>query len=146
MNSGNAAIQLEPATDSGGPSRRSRRWWSTATTGLVAALFLQAVFAGAMLSGVEWARPAHRMTAAVIIAWTLLAAVVSTIMLGRIAGGPKLSLALFGLAAAEFLQMAAGSAVAKGANLMWLHIPLGVALVAFAGAAAAMARRLGGER
>ena len=50
---------------------------------------------------------------------------------------------VFLLAAAVFLQTAVGRATAKGDNLLWLHVPLGVALVGFAGQAAAVARKLG---
>jgi hypothetical protein len=36
-----------------------------------------------------------------------------------------------------------GTLSAKGANLLWVHVPLGVALVGFAAQAAAGVRRLG---
>jgi hypothetical protein len=122
-----------------------KRWWSGVTTLLVIAAFTEAVFAGAMLSGVGWARTAHTVNAAVLIASTLAAAVVSIVTLRRIPHGLKFGLTLLSLTAAVFLQAALGVLSAKGANLLWLHVPLGVALVGFAAQAAAGARRLGGE-
>jgi hypothetical protein len=110
---------------------------------LVVAIFAQAVFAGLMLSGVEWARAAHSATAIVLIASTLTAGLISLATLRRIAHGPKLGFTLLSLAAVVFLQTVVGRSVAEGANLMWVHVPLGVALVGFATQAVAGARRLG---
>lgn len=42
------------------PNRSLRRWWSAITVVLLVAVFAQAVFAGAMLSGVGWASDVHR--------------------------------------------------------------------------------------
>lgn len=58
---------------------------------------------------------------------------------------PKAGLrqAWVGLAAVILLQTALGRFSAAGANLLWLHVPLGVALVGFAAQAANAARRLG---
>jgi hypothetical protein len=122
-----------------------RQWWSVITTLLVVAIFTEAVFAGAMLSGAGWARTAHSVTAVVLIASTATAGLVAVITLRRIPHGAKLGLTLLSLAAVVFLQIAVGKLSAGGANLMWVHVPLGVALVGFAGLAAARARRLGGE-
>ena len=140
-----AAVHLDPATDSSQPSRKQRQWWSVITIVLVFAIFAQAVFAGAMLSGFDWGRTAHSVGAIVLIAATLSAGLVAIVTLRQITHGPKLGLTLLLLAAAIFLQTAVGRAAAKGDNLLWLHVPLGVALVGFAGQAVTGARRLGGE-
>lgn len=124
---------------------RSRQEWSIVAYLLVLVLFAQAVFAGAMLSGFDWAQTAHRVTALVVIASAIVAGLVSAITLRRVRHGLKFSLTLLGLAALLFLQAALGALSAKGANLLWLHVPLGVALVGIAGQAVASARRLGSE-
>jgi hypothetical protein len=139
-----AAGHLDASTESGQPVRRLRQWWSVITTLLVIAIFAQAVFAGAMLSGFVWGRAAHSMSAVALIAATLSAGLVSAVTLRRIARGPQLAVILLALAVVVFLQTAVGKFAADGANLMWLHVPLGVALLGFAGQAAAAARRLGG--
>jgi len=41
------------------------------------------------------------------------------------------------------LQIAVGWSAARGVNLLWIHVPLGVALVGVAGRAVAAAHRLG---
>lgn len=122
-----------------------RQWWSVITTLLVIAVFTEAVFAGAMLSGVGWARTAHSVNAIVLIASTLTAGLVSIVTLRRVPHGMKLGLTLLSLAAALFVQAAIGALSAKGANLLWVHVPLGVALAGLAAQAAAGAHRLGGE-
>ena len=120
-----------------------RRGWRIATGMLVLAVFAEAVFAGAMLSGVEWARRAHMMSAAALIVLSLLSALAALFALRRVANGPKLGWILLGLALVLIAQAIVGALSAKGANLMWLHVPLGVALVGLAGQAAATARSLG---
>ncbi|MEX2250308.1 MAG: hypothetical protein WD671_11805, partial [Parvibaculum sp.] len=104
-----------------------------------------AVFAGAMLSGYGWARTAHLANAGLLIASTIAAGLVAVVTLRRIPHGPRLGLILLLLAAVVFLQTAIGKSAANGTNLMWVHVPLGVALVGFAAQAVAGARRLGEE-
>jgi hypothetical protein len=122
-----------------------RQWWSVITILLVVAVFIEAVFAGAMLSGVGWARTAHSANAAMLIASTITAGIVSAVTLRRVRHGPKLGLTLLSLAALIFIQAAVGALSAKGANLLWVHVPLGVASFGLAVRAAADARRLRGE-
>jgi heme A synthase len=138
-------MALHQSTASIEPNASLRQWWSVITILLLAAIFLEAVLAGAMLSGVDWARTAHRVNAAILIASTLAAGLVAVITLRRVAHGPRLGLTLLSLAAVVFLQAALGALSAKGANLLWVHVPLGVALFGFAARAADRARRLGGE-
>lgn len=121
-----------------------RAGWRIVTGVLVLAVFAEAAFAGAMLSGVEWARRAHMMSAGGLIVFALAAGLIALVALRRVINGRKLALMLLALAAILVAQAFAGVLSAKGANLMWLHVPLGVALVGLAGQAAASARSLGG--
>lgn len=122
----------------------SRQLWSVITILLVVDVVIEAVFAGAILSGADWARRAHSVNAVILIASTATAGLVAILTLRRIPQGMKLGLALLSLAAVVFLQMAVGKLSAEGANLMWLHVPLGAALVGFAVLAASLASGLGG--
>ena len=135
------AIHLDQPTTSHAPG--ARQWWSIVTTLLVIAIFLQAVFAGLMLSGFDWERIAHGANALIVVAATFGATLVSIVTLRGTRNGRKLGLILLGLAAAVFVQFALGRMAAKGANVMWVHVPLGVLLVWLAGQAAAAARKLG---
>ena len=112
---------------------------------LVFAVFIEAIFAGAMLSGIGWARTAHSANAAVLIGSTLAAGLVSIGTLRRVPNGLKLGITLLALAALIVLQGAIGALSAKGANLLWVHVPLGVALFGLAGQAARDARKLHAE-
>jgi len=125
------------------PGAKPQHVWRVVTVVLVLAIFAQAVFAGAMLSGLEWAHAAHAANAVVVTGATIGAGLVAIITLRRKRNGLRLGLLLLGLAAVVFLQFALGRMAAKGANLMWAHVPLGVALVGLAGQAVAGARRLG---
>ncbi|HWA61243.1 MAG TPA: hypothetical protein VG939_07700 [Caulobacteraceae bacterium] len=125
-------------------TRSPRALWSAIALALMAAMFLEAVLAGAMLSGQAWALGAHRMAAGLVIAAALGAGAASLVVLRRIPGGRTFAPTLLGLGAAAFSQAVLGVLTAKGQNLLWLHVPLGVALVGLAGQAVASARRLGG--
>lgn len=122
-----------------------REWWSVITILLLAAVFTEAVFAGAILSGADWARTAHRLNAAILIALTLTAGLAAIVTLRHVTHGRRLGLILLSLTASIFLQAAIGVLSAKGANLLWIHVPLGVALFGFAVRAVVTARRIGGS-
>lgn len=126
------------------PDYNARQIWSVVTILLAAAIFAQAIFAGLMLSGIEWAYTAHKVNATVLAASTLIAGLSSLFVLRRTTHGLRLGFTLLSLAVVVFLQTAIGKFSAEGANLMWAHIPLGVALVGFAMQAVAAARKLGG--
>lgn len=121
----------------------ARRFWRAVTGAIVAAMFIEAAFAGAMLSGFEWARRAHMGGAAITIGATLIASLAAFATLRRVKHGARLGLYLMALAAVALAQAAVGVASAKGGNLLWLHVPLGVALVGLAAQSVAGARRLG---
>ena len=138
------AIHLDRPAASHVPG--TRPWWSVTAILLAIAIFAQAVFAGAMLSGFDWARTAHAANALIVVVATFAAGLVSTVTLRRIRNGLKFGLTVLALAAVAFVQFALGRLAAKGANLMWVHVPLGVVLVGLAGQAVSGARRLGEER
>ena len=125
------------------PARSLRQAWIAATTLLLATVFAEAVFAGAMLSGAGWARAAHAMTAVALALGAVAAGPIALATLRRVPHGVRLGWTLVAMAALVVLQAALGVATAKGANLIWAHVPLGVALVGVAGQAAAAARKLG---
>jgi hypothetical protein len=121
-------------------SRDPRRWWRVITNLIALAVLMEAVFAGAMLSGVGWARAAHAVDAAIVVASAFIAGLICVITLRGIGNGFKLGLTLLSLAAVVLIQAALGALSAKGTNLLWIHIPLGVALFGFAMRAVAEAR------
>lgn len=125
--------------------RGLRRWWSTVTLLIAVTVFVQAAFAGAILSGVDFAYAAHKVTAAVLAASTITAGLVAILTLRSVPNGLKLGLILLSLAAVIILQTVLGKLSANGTNLMWLHVPLGVALVGLAMQAAMGARKLGDD-
>jgi heme A synthase len=121
---------------------RLRIWWIGITALIAGGIFLQAGFAGAMLSGSDFAQHAHRLAASVLVAATLIAGVFAVVALRRIANGTKLGLTLLALAGALVLQFMVGKLSSKGANLLWMHVPLGAALFGLAALAIADALRL----
>jgi hypothetical protein len=125
--------------------RSIRQRWGAITTLLMTAVFIEAVFAGAMLSGIDWARVAHAVNAVILIAATATAGLLAVIALRRIPHGTRLGFTLLSLAVVVLIQTALGRMSVHGANLMWIHVPLGAALVGFAVQAATATRRLGGE-
>lgn len=138
----NAAVHRD-RTEELRPAQRLRTWWRIITGLLMALVFVEAIFAGAMLSGFDWARRAHAAGAALLMASTITAAVIALATLRHVANGQKLGLLLGALALALFAQAALGVLSGQGANLMWAHIPVGVALVGLAAQAGARAERLG---
>jgi hypothetical protein len=139
------ALEVGEATDPRDEGRNVGRPWSVITALVALAVLFEAIFAGAMLSGVDWARTAHAVNAAVLIASALTAGLVAVVTLRGIPHGSRLGWTLLRLAAVVIVQAALGAWSAKGTNLLWLHVPLGVALFGFATRAAIDARRLGGR-
>jgi hypothetical protein len=121
----------------------SARAWIVVTRLLMILIFLQSVFAGLLLSGEGWGRTAHRLTAYGLVAATLLAGVAAAATLGRAPAGPRLATMLIALGLALAAQMVVGIMSANGERLLWLHVPLGVALVGFAAETVSATRQLG---
>ncbi len=143
MNMIDATARLDRSGDAGQPGRELRRWWTLIAVALAVALFLEAIFAGSMLSGLSWARRAHATTAIVLIASAFAAGLTGLVTLRCTPHGRRLGFTLLSLAGATCIQAVLGVLSAKGANLTWIHVPLGVALVSLAGLATLSARRLG---
>jgi len=138
------AVPLGDSTVATDQTRNSRRWWSVITNLIALAVLTEAIFAGAMFSGIGWARTAHSVSAGVLLASAFIAGLVAVLTLRRVPHGKKLGLMLLSLAGMVVVQAALGALSAKGTNLLWIHVPLGVALFGFATRAAAGAHRLGG--
>ena len=143
MTTVDAGIHGDPSTGADRPGRNLRQGWMVFTILLAAGFFLEAIFAGSILSGVTWARKAHAATAMILIATTFTGGLIGLVTLRRVRRGPRVGLTLLSLAAAALVQGALGAMTAKGANLTWIHVPLGVALVSLAGLAVMAARGLG---
>lgn len=140
MTTVDAGVRRAPLRGADGPGRNLRLGWTVFTALLAAGFFVEAIFAGEILSGVAWARKAHAATAMILIALTFTGAFVGLMTLRRYRHGLRLGLTLLLLAAAALVRAALGAMSAKGANLTWIHVPLGVALVSLAGLAAIAAR------
>lgn len=123
--------------------RRIGRGWVWFTTIAMWAIFLQSVTAGRILSGDDWARTAHRTTAWLLFLVVLAAGLAALAVLREGTGGRRLALLLVGLAVCLFVQSGIGASAADGEDTLWLHIPFGVAIFAFAARATVLARRLG---
>ena len=116
--------------------------WILISRLLMLAVFAQSIFAGLLLSGEAWGRTAHRATAFGLITAALLAGIVALITLRRASGGSRFAASLLALAVLLAAQTAVGLRAAEGERLLWLHIPLGVALTGFTANLEAAVRRL----
>lgn len=130
------ASGIEMSTD-----RRSRGWVGFTTVAMWA-IFLQSVTAGRILSGDDWARTTHRMAAGLLSLAVLAAGLAALAVLRERTGGRRFAVVLVALAVCLFVQHRLGAAAADGEDTLWLHIPFGVAIVAFAARANMLARRL----
>jgi hypothetical protein len=127
-------------------TRSTARAWSLFTRLLVVAVFTQSIFAGVLLSGEDWGRTAHGITALGLVALTLAAGIAAALTVrgvGRDAN--RLTVLLFALGVILFAQTVIGRLSAEGQNLLWLHVPLGVALVGLSVQPARIAGRLAGR-
>jgi cytochrome bd-type quinol oxidase subunit 1 len=122
--------------------RRIGRGWVTFTTVALWVIFLQSVTAGRIFSGDDWARTAHRTIAEVLVLVTLVAGLAALAVLRERTGGRRLAVVLVALAVCLLVQHRLGTAAADGEDTLWLHVPFGVAIVAFAARASMLARRL----
>jgi hypothetical protein len=131
------APEIEMPTD-----RRIGRGWMALTTATMWAILFQAVTAGRMLSGDDWARTAHRTAAGLLTLVVLAAGLGALAVLRERTGGRRLALVLIALAVCLIIQYRLGAAAADGEDVLWLHIPVGVALFGFSLRANMLARRL----
>jgi hypothetical protein len=125
-------------------SRATARTWMVFTTVLTWAVFLQAVTAGRILTGDEWARDAHRLVAGLLFIAAVVGGLVALVRLRDRAGGRRFAVLLVAMGVGLFVQHGLGSAAADGEDTLWIHVPLGVALVGLMMRVEMLARRLGG--
>jgi hypothetical protein len=125
-------------------SRAPARTWRAFTTALTSAVFLQAVTAGRILTGDEWARDVHRITAGMLLVAAVVGGLVALVRLRDRAGGRRFGFLLVAMGVGLLVQHGLGTAAADGEDTLWLHVPLGVALVALMLRVDMLARRLGG--
>jgi hypothetical protein len=99
------------------------------TTVLTWAVLLQAITAGRILTGDEWARDAHRAGAGMLLIVTVVGGIVALVRLRDRAGGRRFGLLLLAMGVGLLVQHRLGTAAADGDDTLWLHVPLGVALL-----------------
>ena len=109
----------------------SRRGWIVFTRFMTAAVFVQAITAGRILSGDSWARDAHRSVAGLLVLAAVAGGLIAFVRLRERNGGRRFGLALVAVGVGLFAQYALGMAAADGEDTLWLHIPIGVALLGF---------------
>ena len=125
---------------------RSSRIATLFSTALMWSVVLQAVAAGRVLEGDDWARNLHRGFGGILLLTAVTGGVVSLVRLGNRAVGRRFGLMLIVIGIATYVEFHLGSAAADGEDTLWLHVPLGVALVALLAHATHLARRIDRER
>jgi hypothetical protein len=120
--------EATPAPNTSAPSVRP--WaWIVFTTVLVCAVFLQAVTAGRILTGDEWARDVHRTVGAILFLVAVGGGAVALVRLRGRTGSRRFGLMLVAIGVVLFVQHRLGTAATDGDNTLWIHVPLGVALL-----------------
>lgn len=137
-----AAAPVPPVAPPAG--RAPARAWMVFTTVLTLAVFLQAVTAGRILTGDEWARDVHRTAAGLLIIAAVVGGLVALRRLRGRAGGRRLGWLLVLMGVGLLVEHRLGTAAADGEDTLWVHVPLGVALVGLMVRVDMLARRLGG--
>jgi hypothetical protein len=137
-----AAAPVPPIAPPAGPA--PARTWTVFTSVLTLAVFLQAVTAGRILTGDEWARDVHRIAAGLLIIAAVVGGLVALRRLRGRGGGRRFGLLLVVMGVGLFVEHRLGTAAADGEDTLWVHVPLGVALVGLMVRIDMLARRLGG--
>ena len=119
----------EPAVPVAPLGRSAARAWVAYTTILTMAVFLQAVTAGRLLDGDSWARDVHRTVAGLLVIAAFVGGLVAVVRLRDRAGGRRFGLLLVAIGVGLVLQYGLGIAAAHGNGTLWIHVPLGVAIV-----------------
>ncbi len=120
----------EPVPPVAPPAGRSpARTWMVFTTGLTWAVFLQAVTAGRILTGDEWARDVHRIAAGLLLIVAVVGGLVALARLRDHAGGRRFGLLLVVMGVGLLVQHRLGTAAADGQDTLWIHVPLGVVVL-----------------
>ena len=113
------------------------------TTVLTWAVLLQAVTAGRILAGDDWAHDVHRIAAGLLFIAALAGGLVALVRLRDRAGGRRLGWLLVVMGVGLAVQHRLGTAAADGEDTLWIHVPLGVALLGLMVRIDVHARRLG---
>jgi hypothetical protein len=134
----------EPAVPAEPVDRAPARGWAMFTTALMWAVILQAVTAGRILTGDDWALDVHRTAADLLLLVAVGGGVVALVRLRDRAHGRRFGLMLVAIGVGLFVQHGLGTAAADGEDTLWIHVPLGAALVGLLAQASQFARRVGG--
>jgi cytochrome bd-type quinol oxidase subunit 2 len=134
---------VNPAVPPVGANASPARAWVVFTAVLTLAVFFQAVTAGRILTGDEWARDVHSAAAGLLFVVALGGGLVALVRLRDRANGRRFAWMLLALGVGLFVQHGLGSAAADGEDTLWLHVPLGVALLGFFVLVNGYARRVG---
>jgi hypothetical protein len=105
------------------------RAWLLVAGVLMAGVVAQPFLAGLMVRGHDWAETAHEKTGFGLVTATILASSVAAVTLRRREHGRAVISALVAFAVLIVIQTALGESAADGRDVLWLHFPLGVALV-----------------
>jgi hypothetical protein len=138
-----AAEPIPPIAPPAG--RAPARTWTVFTAVLTWAVFLQAVTAGRVLTGDEWARDVHRIAAGLLLIVAVVGGLVALVRLRDRAGGRRFGWLLVAMGVGLLVQHSLGTAAADGDDTLWIHVPLGVALLALMVRVDMVARRVGGR-
>jgi hypothetical protein len=123
--------------------RAPARTWMVFTTVLTWAVLLQAVTAGRILAGDDWAHDVHRIAAGLLFIAALAGGLVALVRLRDRAGGRRLGWLLVVMGVGLAVQHRLGTTAADGEDTLWIHVPLGVALLGLMVRIDVRARRLG---
>lgn len=110
---------------------------------LLLATFGQSFLAGIYLSGEAWGRDYHRALGFAIVGVAIVVAVIGIVTLRGDRKARRFALGLAGFAVMAAVQLGLGLAAAEGTRTLWLHLPLGVALVGSAANLEVAARSVG---
>jgi hypothetical protein len=113
------------------PPDRTGTWkvWQVVTTVLMLGIFSQAITAGLLRRGDEWAQTLHRTTAGVLVVGTFVAGIVALLTLRGEPRGRRMGTMLVILAVGLVVEYALGAAAVDGKDVLWIHIPVGVGLI-----------------
>ena len=124
--------------------RATTRAWIAFSTILTLVVFFQAVTAGRILAGDEWARDVHHTVASLLILATVGGGIVALVRVRGRTGGRRFGLMLVAIGVMLFVHHRLGTAATDGDNTLWIHVPLGVALLGLVVETMHLACRVGG--
>jgi hypothetical protein len=120
---------IEPAAPGVPVGRSSAGAWAVLTRILTFGVFVQAFSAGSLLDGDGWARDVHRSVGAGLVIAALVGGLLALVLMRDAPGGRRFGAMLVVAGVVLIAQYALGTAAADGNDTLWIHVPLGVALV-----------------